>query len=79
MFDQLTTAELSALADKLHNGTIRLLDTASHLHVQMSQTATWTPVYGDMKARAAGLLAAGSEQSKIFSEVSSSLRVRLAA
>jgi hypothetical protein len=79
MFDQLTLSELDQLSDKLHRGAMHFLDEATRICCTLTQMPIWAPGYNDLYAQSIGSMGAGSEISQVFSEVSRTLRTRMAA
>ncbi len=75
-YASLTDQELDLLSLKIYRAATRLFDTASALFAEMSQSASWTPDYDGMSARARLLMAAGREQNELHSETVAEIRAR---
>jgi len=73
---QLTTGELTTLSTRVYHGAMRLFDSVQSMYCQMSQMATWTPKYDELRARALAAFAAAAEQSELCSAITAELRGR---
>lgn len=66
---QLSGTELEELSIRIYHATIKFFDEAQATFGKMMKIPTWNPVYDDMRAQAADLMAAGREQGQLHSEI----------